>query len=234
MSRNLENSTLDIWQSAQSRFQQLAATNRLSDTELDLYFNLNAFSKSATLFRELASMTNVKDLRGGIQSMLRQAVEIENLFDKSAGFSRQFESWRNVQTNLVTLAQTANLPYAPLGEISQPAQTPYSEGMRDRTLPAGTSGRFVWRGLVDGSDRIILRGNQVSVEHIDAQPVRDATYDLSSPLPRRGAEVTLRVIRGRGRVVIVEQPSSRNRYSAVVLIEDPKGGTDTYEFYLAW
>jgi hypothetical protein len=234
MSRTLESNTLEVWQSAQARFQQLSNNNRLSEDDLSLYFNLNAFSKSATLFRELASLNNLTQLRGGIQSMIRQAVEIENLFDKSTGFARQFNSWRNVQNSLETLAQSVNLPYAPLSEISQAPQSNPNQGSRDRSLSTQTQGRIWWRGVVDGSDRIRFRGDQVTIEHLDAQPIRDATYDISTSLPRRAMVVTLRPIRGRGRMQIIEQPSSSNRYSAIVLVEDPKGGTDTYEFELLW
>jgi hypothetical protein len=84
------------------------------------------------------------------------------------------------------------------------------------------------------ADQVRLTGDQVSIEHIEAQQVRDDSYDLSSPLPRRGGLVTLRKIRGRGRIEIVEQPSPANRFSVVVLLEDKKGGTDTYEFELLW
>jgi hypothetical protein len=87
---------------------------------------------------------------------------------------------------------------------------------------------------VDGSDRIVLRGNQVSIEHIAAQQIRDAVFEISSPLPKSSVDVTLRIIKGRGRVEIVEQPSARNLYSVVVLIEDEKSGYDTYEFELTW
>lgn len=234
ISRSLETSSLEVWQSVQSRYQQLTASGKLSEDDMSLYFNLNAFSKSATLFRELAPVSNPKDLRGGMQSMVRQAVEIENLFDKSGGFFRQFEAWRDVQANLASLARAANVPYAPLGEISRPIQPGNSPGGRDRPLPSEPRGRFWWRGVVDGADRIRLMGDQVIIEHVEAQPVRDDSYDLSSPLPRKGVPVTLRKIKGRGLVEIVEQPSSRNRYSAVVLLEDKKGGSDTYEFELVW
>lgn len=233
MSRGLESNTLEVWQSAQARFQQLSTNNRLSEDDLSLYFNLNAFSKSATLFRELSSLNSLTQLRGGIQSMIRQAVDIEALFDKSTGFPRVFNSWRNVQNSLETLAQSVDLPYAPLSEISQSTQF---EGSRDRSITSTQAqGRIWWRGVVDGSDRIRFRGDQVTIEHIGAQPIRDATYDISTALPtRRAVVVTLRLIRGRGRVELVEQPSSRNRYSAIVLVDDPKGGTDTYEFELLW
>jgi len=236
MSRTLESSTLEVWQSAQARYQQLSTNNRLSEDDLSLYFNLNAFSKSATLFRELAPLNNLTQLRGGVQSMIHQAVEIESLFEKSTGFVRQFNAWRNVQNNLEQLAQSVNLPYAPLSEISQAMQPTAAESARDRSMTTATQsqGRIWWRGVVDGSDRLRFRGDQVSVEHLDAQPIRDSTYDISTPLPRRPVVVTLRTIRGRGRVQLIEQPSSNNRFTVVVLVDDPKSGTDTYEFELLW
>jgi hypothetical protein len=220
-----------------SGFQQLSRGNRLGEDDLSLYFNLNAFSKSATLLRELAAVNSLTQLRGGVQSLLRQAIEIENLFERSRGFASQFVEWRAVQSQLSMLANASNLAYAPLGEISsQPPPPPGIPvtGGRDRNQPIESGGRFWWRGVVDGADRIRLTGDQVSIEHIEAQQVRDDSYDLSNPLPRRAVTVTLRKIRGRGRIDIVEQPSPANRYSVAVLLEDKKGGTDTYEFELLW
>jgi hypothetical protein len=98
----------------------------------------------------------------------------------------------------------------------------------------GTSGMFRWRGRVDGSDIIYLRGNRVDIRHLEARPITNASADVSTPLPGRPVNVELRRLQGRGVVRIVEQPSASNGYAAGVLIEDEQAGADFYEFELVW
>ena len=39
---------------------------------------------------------------------------------------------------------------------------------------------------------------------------------------------------GRGKITVQQQPTARNNYTAIVRIEDSKGGADRYRFNLAW
>ena len=87
---------------------------------------------------------------------------------------------------------------------------------------------------MDGVDEIAVQGRDVGVRHLEAQPLRNPEYRFSASLPSQPVEVTLRQIKGRGRVRLMEQPSERNGFTAVVRIEDPKGGDDRYEFELTW
>jgi hypothetical protein len=102
------------------------------------------------------------------------------------------------------------------------------------TPPAGTGGVIRWRGQVDGKDRLLIRGDTVTIQHITAQPIRNASQTFSNPLPARDVTVTLNPLVGRGTVRIVEQPSRGNSYTLVVEIEDPAGGAGVYEFELIW
>jgi hypothetical protein len=95
-------------------------------------------------------------------------------------------------------------------------------------------GSLRWRGRVDGSDYIELRGDQVNIRHVAAQPITEQSFDVTSPLPRQPVNVQLRRIQGRGRVELAQQPSPSNGYTAVVYIADDDGGSDIYEFQLIW
>lgn len=94
--------------------------------------------------------------------------------------------------------------------------------------------RFRWRGDVDGTDEILIRGREVTINHLDAQPLRNQQFRFSAALPSRAVHVTLEVVRGRGEVRLMEQPSARNDFTAVVRIEDERGGDSRYEFELVW
>ncbi len=93
---------------------------------------------------------------------------------------------------------------------------------------------FRWKGRVDGVDEILIQGRSVRVNHLEAKPIQEQDYRFSASLPERDVEVELREIKGRGKVRLMEQPSARNDYTAVVRIEDDKGGDDKYEFELRW
>ena len=94
--------------------------------------------------------------------------------------------------------------------------------------------RFRWKGRVDGVVEILIQGRSVRIHHLEAKPIQEQDYRFSASLPNWDVEVELEKIEGRGRVRLMEQPSARNEYTAVVRIEDDKGGDDDYEFELAW
>ena len=58
-------------------------------------------------------------------------------------------------------------------------------------------------------------------------------YALTSPLPPN-AIVTVRRIKGRNDIGLVEQPGRYNKYSAVVRITDSRGGNDDTEVVVSW
>ena len=94
--------------------------------------------------------------------------------------------------------------------------------------------RFQWKGRVDGVDEILIRGRSVRINHLEAMPIQRQDHRFSDALPARAVEVELNVIEGRGKVRLMEQPSSRNDYTVVVRIEDESGGAGDYEFELLW
>lgn len=98
----------------------------------------------------------------------------------------------------------------------------------------GTSGRMRWSGRVDDEVVIMIQGSRASVRTVAGDRVRDENASFDSPLPRQELRLNLRKLNGRGSVDLVEEPSRRNDYSAVVRIRDKKSGSDEYEFELRW
>ncbi|HJS74663.1 MAG TPA: hypothetical protein VJ921_10270 [Vicinamibacteria bacterium] len=94
---------------------------------------------------------------------------------------------------------------------------------------------FRWRGNVDGIDDILIKGSRVRIEHVAAKPIQNQDQRFSAPLPFAEVELNLEVIQGRGSVRLMEQPSQRNQYTAVVRVDDQDhSGDDRYEFELSW
>ncbi|MBI1761269.1 MAG: RICIN domain-containing protein [Acidobacteria bacterium] len=91
-----------------------------------------------------------------------------------------------------------------------------------------------WSGRVDGEIEIEVRGNVVRERHISGQAPYDVRTSSGWSLPRRDVTVRVNRLRGRGRVEVVEQPTSRNGYVAVIRISDADRGADDYELEISW
>ncbi|MFN0086316.1 MAG: hypothetical protein ACKVX9_13090 [Blastocatellia bacterium] len=91
-----------------------------------------------------------------------------------------------------------------------------------------------WRGRVDGESIIRFRGERAWEETISGNGVSNARARFSAPLPRRSVTVNLIDDDGRGDVVILEQPTRYNDYTAAVRVRDRRGGSGDYNFTLTW
>jgi hypothetical protein len=94
---------------------------------------------------------------------------------------------------------------------------------------------MTWQGRVDGKVRVTASGNSASFEVLEGGPVREDRYQFVRPLPNAPApNASVRKVRGRGRVELVEFPSSRNGYRLIFEISDASGGADFYEVEVGW
>lgn len=123
-----------------------------------------------------------------------------------------------VRRAVITMPVLAGLCVA----TSQAGALPAPQG--DRGL--GDRALFTWTGRVDREVLIVVRGRDVSTHGFDAAlPSRTR---VNSALPRTNADVFVVVNDGRGDVDVIEQPSARNGYQAVLRVRDPRGGADVY------
>ena len=92
-------------------------------------------------------------------------------------------------------------------------------------------GLLHWTGDVDHTVVVRWRGERAMLQTVAGDTPRNVRADVSGiGLPAR--DVTLRVIQrqGRGTVVIEQQPSSGNNWTAVIRVNDPEGGYGHYDF----
>jgi hypothetical protein len=96
-------------------------------------------------------------------------------------------------------------------------------------------GAFEFRGRVDGVTMLYIRGDQVRVENVSGQPLRDQVFKFSEPIPIANVrDMDLVETVGRGKVELVEKPWEGNRYTTIVRITDYNSGAGQYSFKLAW
>jgi hypothetical protein len=119
-------------------------------------------------------------------------------------------------------------------------------------LFAGTRS-VTFKAWVDGSDALKLQGKQLWLEHLTwSQPTKieingkkwetawnnnkTEPFSLGSTFPAKDSvHVKIKKISGRGKISIVERPSSDNDYTLTIKIDDgPQPGADWYEFTVSW
>jgi hypothetical protein len=82
--------------------------------------------------------------------------------------------------------------------------------------------------------RIRIRGGTANVETIGGTQYYDGQANFSDSLPNRRVTVRLTQQKGRGSIIIEQQPSRENDFTAIVRIRDTRGGAGEYEFTIEW
>jgi len=96
------------------------------------------------------------------------------------------------------------------------------------------SHRIVWKGSIDDSAAIYVRGGRVWNEVLRGKKVERERSEVRSPLPYRPVHVFLLRHYGRGRIEILRQPRAWNNYTATLRIYDPQHGRGDYQLVLGW
>ncbi|MGH7637967.1 MAG: hypothetical protein ACREOK_09980 [Gemmatimonadaceae bacterium] len=90
---------------------------------------------------------------------------------------------------------------------------------------------FSWRGVVDDDMRVYIRAGNVQ-SHVASGSTtrRGPRVDRDRALPRRAGILRVQLVDGRGRAHVIQQPSARNNYTAIVRVKDAGRGADDYRF----
>jgi peptidoglycan hydrolase-like protein with peptidoglycan-binding domain len=202
----------------------LTSNGILNEGDLDLLLQTNSFSNAAAWYQQAtANSPYAEGSRIAARILQSSAQRVETSLQNAQQNSKFRQEWASIQSDLsrISVSDSTN-------EISGSA-TDYDSGQ------ASGPGHFQWQGIVDGSDNIRLHGSYVDMAHLTAGQVQQATYQLSSALPLRPIQVTLRKVRGRGQIRLLEQPAASNNYTAVVQVDDQdSSGSAWYEFTLDW
>jgi hypothetical protein len=96
------------------------------------------------------------------------------------------------------------------------------------------SGRVNWRGRVDQTANIVIAGGSVQTDDASATGVSGVSSNITGHLARRPGSISVRKIRGRGSVSVLQQPGADNDYVAVIQIFDNDRGEGEYEVEISW
>lgn len=201
---------------ADSSYSGFTNNSRGSRTDTEAVMLAYQFAGASRIFyRMVVDRRRNQDLRDAFDTLqnLARAVERSNV---------QRSNWVNVQRSMQDIAREIN--DSPGGGGGGGGQYPDS----------GRGGRMTWRGRVDDDVRVRIRGGSADVETIGGTPYYDGQPNFENSLPNRRVTVRLTEKRGRGEILIEQQPSRENDFTAVVRIRDTRGGASEYAFTLEW
>ena len=96
------------------------------------------------------------------------------------------------------------------------------------------SGSVRWQGRVDNAVEVHIAGSSVTSETTAGQPLSGESFSINGYLASRPGTVSVRKIKGRGTVSVLQQPSWENDYTAIIQVTDTGGGSDDYQLEISW
>lgn len=92
-----------------------------------------------------------------------------------------------------------------------------------------------WRGDVDDVVDIRIQGRRIEYRTRSGQRLRAERFDVRGKgLPKAPVMVGVDVLRGRGNVVVVQQPERRNGFTTIIRVIDKRSGYGDYDFDIFW
>jgi hypothetical protein len=93
---------------------------------------------------------------------------------------------------------------------------------------------FQWAGRVDQEVQITISGRTLTTTNIGPSEPGSRGSNVLTAIPRMDGEVSVTVVDGRGQVDVIQQPTARNGYTAIVRVRDPQGGAGAYRLNAYW
>ena len=142
-----------------------------------------------------------------------------------------------MQTRWLDLAfavRPAAFAAAALTVVASTARGQYTD-RRSGSYGNGSTEVFEWEGRVDREIWLELRGGRARVQRASSDDAyRRSSGRVLQRLPREDGRLRVRRLEGRGDVDVVQQPSSRNNYTAVLRLRDSRSGAGYYRLVAYW
>jgi hypothetical protein len=106
---------------------------------------------------------------------------------------------------------------------------------RDRGVGRNIGNRtaLMWSGDVDDNLEILLQPSGVSYRTVRGAPPRGVQSAVSR-IPSGNVELQVNETEGRGQIVVTQQPTAENGYTARIRVRDPQPGYGHYAFNVTW
>ena len=80
----------------------------------------------------------------------------------------------------------------------------------------------------------MISGNTVQTQDASGSGVFVTSSNITGYLARRPGTVSVNKQKGRGSVIVLQQPTAENGYVAIVQITDTERSTGDYEIEVSW
>ena len=188
---------------------------RSNRSDVEAMMATQQYSAASRIFyRMTVDRRRNQDLRVAFQLLQDFARSLER-------YNIQRNNWDNIQRLMSDIGRELNVG---------------NQNDNDNQYPdsGARSGRMTWRGRVDDDVRIRIRGGSADVETLGGTPYYDGQPNFENSLPNRRVTVRLTERRGRGEILIEQQPSRENDFTTVIRIRDTRSGASDYSFTLEW
>lgn len=93
---------------------------------------------------------------------------------------------------------------------------------------------FTWTGRVDREVILVVRGRHVETRASGLDASFAPRLEVRDDLPRQVGALEVHKANGRGDVEMLQQPSARNDYTAMLRVWDSRSGSDDYRVVVTW
>jgi hypothetical protein len=93
---------------------------------------------------------------------------------------------------------------------------------------------FTWTGRVDREVILAIRGRNVETRASGVDASFAPQLEMRDELPRQVGNLDVHMMNGRGSVEMLQQPSARNDYTALLRVSDSRSGSDNYRLVVSW
>lgn len=120
--------------------------------------------------------------------------------------------------------------------------------------PSGNlSRKIVFKGLIDAGDNLIIQDGKLSIQHIDWSKPKDISVNgikwvpewndnksdnftgFTPPLaPFQGSTVSVKKVKTKGDVTVLEPPTEANGNKLVIHLQDKWSGASEFEVHVTW
>jgi len=105
--------------------------------------------------------------------------------------------------------------------------------MRANITGAPGDGKCTFEVVVDGAAEVEIHGDQGSVRTLSGSPAAWRRLECNQPLPNNPSDFRFQGIGGRGSQQLLRDPNSSGGV-AVIRINDPRGGPESYTGNIMW
>jgi hypothetical protein len=95
-------------------------------------------------------------------------------------------------------------------------------------------GKARWTGTVDKEVHLLLHNNNIETRLFDGQDYGAGTYNMTSAMPNSNVQVYVNKKKGRGDVIVIQQPERSNNFTTIVKILDSGSGAKEYDVEIYW